>query len=66
MHVNPQDGRCRCCGGTLQITDADDATMAVESQPCGEEYLVEADAFGDGCMVYWPAAIAEKLDGGGP
>lgn len=32
MHVEPADGRCRSCGGLLEITDADDATMTVECQ----------------------------------
>lgn len=30
MQVNPRDGKCRSCGGTLEITEADDATMTVE------------------------------------
>lgn len=29
MQVNPRDGRCRECGGTLNIVDVDDATMLV-------------------------------------
>ena len=30
MQVDRQHGRCRTCGGTLEIVDADDATMTVE------------------------------------
>lgn len=30
VHVNRSDGVCRKCGGTLHVTDADDATMQVE------------------------------------
>lgn len=32
MRVNRQDGSCRECGGTLEIIDADDATMTVECE----------------------------------
>ena len=48
MRVDPKDGRCRECRGTLTIIDADDATMTVECDDCGDVYLVETDAFGDG------------------
>ena len=64
MKVNPSDGRCRSCGGTLDITDADDATLSVECTACGDAYQVETDAFSDGCMTYWPAVMAKKLFGG--
>jgi len=53
MRVDPKDGVCRSCGGELEIIDADDATMTVECEDCGETYLVEPDAFGDGCMTYY-------------
>ena len=59
MKVNLSDGRCRECGGTLTIVDADDATMVVECDECGDSYSVEPDAFNDGCMVYYPAVMAE-------
>ena len=52
MRVDPKDGVCRSCGGELTIIDADDATMTVECE-CGDVYLVEPDAFGDGCMTYY-------------
>ncbi len=66
MLVERKDGRCRACGGTLEIIDADDATMTVECQSpeCGECYSVEPDAFGDGCMLYYLDAMQEKLEGG--
>lgn len=59
VHVNPTDGRCRECRGQLRVTDADDATMLVECEDCGEAYSVEPDAFGDGGIEYWPAIMAE-------
>jgi hypothetical protein len=65
MRVDPADGRCRECGGELDITDADDATMTVECCECGVSYLVETDAFGDGCMKYYVPFMAAKLAGGG-
>ena len=52
MNVDPSDGRCRDCGGTLTIVEADDATMTVECED-GHCYAVEHDAFGDGCMIYY-------------
>jgi len=59
MRVNPRDGVCRSCGGQLEITEADDATMTVECQECGDSYLVEIDAFGDGCMTYFVGFMEE-------
>ncbi|MDA1166431.1 MAG: hypothetical protein O3B13_25325 [Planctomycetota bacterium] len=55
MMVDPTDGTCRSCGGALIITDADDATMTVECQDpeCSDSYLVEPDAFHDGCVTYY-------------
>ena len=61
MMVDRKDGQCRSCGGTLEITDADDATMTVECQDCLDSYLVETDAFGDGCMTYYVGFMAERL-----
>lgn len=61
MRVSPRDGSCRSCGGVLQIVDADDATMSVECEACGDSYLVETDAFGDGCMTYYVNFMAERL-----
>lgn len=61
--VSPSDGVCRECGGTLHVTDADDVSMLVECDECGEGYCVESDAFGDGGLEYWPAIMAE-LEGG--
>lgn len=63
MRVNPKDGVCRSCGGELEITDADDATMTVECE-CGESYLVEPDAFGDGCMTYYVPFLVLREEGG--
>jgi transcription elongation factor Elf1 len=60
MLVDQKDGRCRECNGQLEIIDADDATMTVECQACGESYVVETDAFNDGCLTYYPGFIAER------
>jgi hypothetical protein len=63
VHVRPSDGVCRECGGTLVVTDADDATMFAECERCGYGVQVEIDGFGDGGVEYWPAIMAE-LEGG--
>ena len=65
MRVDPKDGRCRSCGGELTIIDADDATMTVECQECGNTYFVEPDAFGDGCMTYYVGFMAKHAQEGG-
>lgn len=59
MLVDPSDGKCRSCGGQLEIAGADDATMDVECRDCGDEYAVETDAFNDGGITYWPEAMVE-------
>ena len=63
MQVDPGDGTCRSCGGVLEITDADDATMTVlcTNAECGEEYLVEPDAFNDGCVTYYIPFVASRM-----
>ena len=62
MRVDPKDGRCRSCGGPIVIIDADDATMTVECDSCGDCYLVEPDAFGDGCMTYYVGFMAQRME----
>ena len=64
MMVELKDGACRTCGCALQIVDADDATMSVECIECGDSYLVEPDAFGDGCMKYYVGFMASRTEGG--
>lgn len=64
MKVALRDGRCRTCGGVLEITDADDATMTVECE-CGEVYVVEPDAFGDGAIKYFCGFHAARMAEGG-
>jgi len=59
MLVERKDGKCRTCGGQLEITGADDTTMDVECTECNDAYTVETDAFNDGGIVYWPQAMAE-------
>lgn len=61
MRVDPRDGRCRSCGGELEVTEVDDATMTVECTKCGDEYQVEPDAFGDGAQGYYVDAHCERL-----
>ena len=61
MRVKTSDGTCRSCGGELTIIDADDATMTVECE-CGDSYLVETDAFGDGCMTYYVGFLTERQE----
>jgi hypothetical protein len=63
MRVDPKDGICRSCNGELKIIDVDDATMTVNCFDCGDSYLVETDAFGDGCMTYYVGFLAEHLEG---
>jgi hypothetical protein len=66
MRVDPKHGRCRTCGGTLEIVEIDDCSMSVECQArgCGDSYEVEPDAFGDGCMLYYFALQAERIEAG--
>ena len=64
MRVNPRDGQCRECGGELEITDADDVTLSVRCEKCGDSYQVETDAFGDGCMTYWFQMMFSKMKKG--
>lgn len=66
MLVDPEDGRCRSCKtGRLTIIDADDVTMTVECDECGDTYDVETDAFGDGCMKYYfPFMLARQQEAG--
>jgi len=65
MIVDLKDGRCRSCGSTLQVVDADDATMQVECLECGDAYDLEPDALGDGCMTYYLGIIMQKHEEGG-
>jgi hypothetical protein len=65
MRVDPKDGRCRSCKGELTIIDADDATMTVECHGCGDTYVVEPDAFGDGCMTYYLGFVVKHVNEGG-
>ena len=60
MLVDLKDGSCRECRGQLEILGADDATMDVVCQDCGDEYAVEPDAFNDAGIVYWPQFMAEQ------
>lgn len=62
MFVDLSDGKCRSCGGQLEITGADDVSLDVECTACGDGYTVEADAFNDGGIEYWPRAMLEMRE----
>ena len=62
MLVELIDGRCRTCGGQLNITGADDATLDIECTKCDDGYMVETDAFNDGGIKYWPEAMVEFVE----
>lgn len=62
MRIDQKDGCCRSCGGQLVITDVDDGTMTVECTDCGDWYMVEPDAFGDGCTTYYVGFMAERME----
>ena len=51
MNVDPYAGGCRTCGGALEITDADAATLTVACLECGDSYSLEPDAFDDDCLA---------------
>lgn len=65
MKVKPEDGVCRSCGGQLEIVDFDDVSLSVQCLEggCGDEYDVETDAFGDGCVTYYFALMSKRLLG---
>ena len=64
MLVDRTDGVCRSCGGPLEITDFDDASMTVVCTECCDSYDVETDAFGDGGMTYYLHLIVGKAKKG--
>lgn len=61
--VAVDDGRCRSCGGQLEITGASDVTLGVQCIECDDAYSVETDAFRDGGITYWPQAMAKFGEG---
>lgn len=63
MNVDLADGGCRACGGQLKIIGFDDATLTVECE-CGDTYVVETDAFGDGCLKYHFALQRQRAEEG--
>ena len=36
--------------------------MTVECTECGASYLVEPDAFGDGCMTYYVGFLSRRRE----
>jgi ssDNA-binding Zn-finger/Zn-ribbon topoisomerase 1 len=61
MLVDLEDGKCRECGGQLKITDFDDVSLFVFCTECEDDYAVETDAFGDGCVKYFFVLQATRL-----
>lgn len=59
MLVDMDDGRCRSCDGQLEITHFDDACLFVSCTDCSDDYEVETDFFGDGCVKYYFAMQCE-------
>lgn len=55
IFVDLTGGACHACRGQLSVLDADDATMTLECQECGQTYLVEPDTISDVGLVYSPA-----------
>jgi transcription elongation factor Elf1 len=64
MRVRRSDGCCRCCGGALDVVDAGEWTLHVRCRACGEEYGVEASAFGPPARYYLP--FLDWLEAGRP
>lgn len=64
MKVNPKDGRCRSCGGELDIIDADDISMTVACAECADTYQIETDALNDGGIGYYPEFLVSQMQGG--
>lgn len=64
MLVDLEDGQCCECGGQLEIDDFDDVSLSVTCLECHDNYEVETDAFGDGCVKYHfrLQCLAEGLD----
>lgn len=59
MLVDLKDGKCSACGGQMEITGADDASLDADCIECGESIHVEVDYFNDGGIKYWPEAMAQ-------
>ena len=64
IQVAKSDKACFECGGQLTVVDADDISLTVVCEDCGEEWRLESDGLGDGGVEYWPRMMAAKLDGG--
>ena len=62
MHVDPKHGRCRECGGSLDIVDADDATMTVDQTtlPVGSKLIYRAAA-GDPTVGVIPSGSGQII-----
>lgn len=59
MLVDPKDGTCPYCGGQMEITGADDASLDADCTECSQSVHVEPDYFNDGGIKYWPEAMVE-------
>jgi hypothetical protein len=58
--IDPDDGTCTECRGTLEVTEVDDATMSVECQDCGHCCELEHDAFDGAAADYVLAFLARR------
>ncbi len=61
MLVDIEDGCCRECQSQLKMMHFDDVSLHVWCAGCEEDYEVETDAFGDGCVKYYFAVQCKSL-----
>ncbi len=61
MFVNREEGTCPECDGTLEIVDADDATLTASCTECGEIADYESDAFDGSCMDHFVPFHLQKM-----
>lgn len=62
MQIDRSEGRCRECGGVLQIVGVDDCSLDVECLECGETYGVELSALGDGYLAQFVPFLADQQE----
>ncbi len=57
MLIDMIDGDCRICGGQLEVVDAEVSFLFVACTKCDEDFIFKPNAFNDGGLRYWPAAM---------
>ena len=57
MLINPEDSACTSCGGTLQITGADEVQIEATCTACGKEHMVDPVQMGHAGQQYYEAAL---------